>query len=343
MITNLDELYSYEHKHKRIDISGVVFNIKNRTDNDAKQYLKIKGIEGETADEIIKDVRKLLTENPDWKATDKKSMEKLNAADAPSKFDGIFAGWGGFLGLGLTIAFGFIMHTEHIILLSFGAIVVACITAGIGAGIGASIDRKRYLSGLKKDKIQEEFDKLTEDEKKAYKKKKAIASVIGVVAVLAIAFFGILLVTPCTILGHDLVHHDAKAPTCTEDGWEAFDDCQRCDYTTYQKVAATDHDWGDWEVVEEATYSHGGVEKRVCSVCGEEDSIATDKLESETSESSSSSSSESSEPEVCHACNGTGYTKWYYGSSDAEAYADGHDPYWYDTCPICHGTGEVYE
>ena len=30
---------------------------------------------------------------------------------------------------------------------------------------------------------------------------------------------------------HDLVHHDAKAPSCTEIGWDAYDTCSRCDYT----------------------------------------------------------------------------------------------------------------
>ena len=42
-------------------------------------------------------------------------------------------------------------------------------------------------------------------------------------------------------LGHALVHHDAKAPTCTEIGWEAYDTCSRCDYTTYKEIAATGH------------------------------------------------------------------------------------------------------
>ncbi len=43
--------------------------------------------------------------------------------------------------------------------------------------------------------------------------------------------------------GHDLVNHDAKAPTCTEPGWEAYETCSRCDYTTYKEVAATGHDY----------------------------------------------------------------------------------------------------
>ncbi|MCQ2069909.1 MAG: leucine-rich repeat domain-containing protein [archaeon] len=36
-------------------------------------------------------------------------------------------------------------------------------------------------------------------------------------------------------LGHDLVHHDAKEPTESENGWYAYDTCTRCDYTTYKE------------------------------------------------------------------------------------------------------------
>ncbi len=43
-------------------------------------------------------------------------------------------------------------------------------------------------------------------------------------------------------LGHDLVHHDAKAATCTEIGWNAYDTCSRCDYTTYVEIEALGHD-----------------------------------------------------------------------------------------------------
>ena len=35
---------------------------------------------------------------------------------------------------------------------------------------------------------------------------------------------------------HDLVHHEAQAATCTEIGWEAYDTCSRCDYTTYAEL-----------------------------------------------------------------------------------------------------------
>ena len=37
---------------------------------------------------------------------------------------------------------------------------------------------------------------------------------------------------------HALVHYDAQAPTCTKPGWDAFDTCSRCDYTTYAELPA---------------------------------------------------------------------------------------------------------
>lgn len=41
-------------------------------------------------------------------------------------------------------------------------------------------------------------------------------------------------------LNHDLVRHVAQAPTCTEKGW-AYDTCSRCDYTTYAELPALNH------------------------------------------------------------------------------------------------------
>ena len=37
---------------------------------------------------------------------------------------------------------------------------------------------------------------------------------------------------------HDLVYHDAKAPTCTEDGWRAYQTCTRCPMTNKQILSA---------------------------------------------------------------------------------------------------------
>jgi|GEM_PF-1966168 len=50
-------------------------------------------------------------------------------------------------------------------------------------------------------------------------------------------------------LGHDFEHLEAKAATCTEIGWNAYDACKRagCDYTTYQEIPALGHKYSqDW-------------------------------------------------------------------------------------------------
>ena len=47
-------------------------------------------------------------------------------------------------------------------------------------------------------------------------------------------------------LDHGLIPHTGKAATCTESGWEAYDTCSRCNYTTYAELAALDHDWSNW-------------------------------------------------------------------------------------------------
>ena len=60
-------------------------------------------------------------------------------------------------------------------------------------------------------------------------------------------------------LGHDLKHHEAKPATCTEIGWNAYDTCLRCDYTTYRELAAKGHTPGTSATCTEA---------QICTVCG---------------------------------------------------------------------------
>lgn len=44
-------------------------------------------------------------------------------------------------------------------------------------------------------------------------------------------------------LNHDLEQHAAKVPTCTEIGWNAYETCSRCDHTTYTELPALNHDY----------------------------------------------------------------------------------------------------
>lgn len=42
-------------------------------------------------------------------------------------------------------------------------------------------------------------------------------------------------------LDHDIASHEAKAPTPDEIGWNAYNTCSRCDYTTFEMLPATGH------------------------------------------------------------------------------------------------------
>ena len=65
-------------------------------------------------------------------------------------------------------------------------------------------------------------------------------------------------------LGHDVVHHVAKDATCTEKGWNAYDTCSRCDYTTYAEIPAKGHTWNEWTVTTPATCTAAGEKTRTC-------------------------------------------------------------------------------
>ncbi|MBQ3356603.1 MAG: S-layer homology domain-containing protein [Oscillospiraceae bacterium] len=75
-------------------------------------------------------------------------------------------------------------------------------------------------------------------------------------------------------LGHDLVHHEAQAVSCTEKGWAAYDTCTRCDYTTYAEIPASGHSPADAvkenEVAPTCTEAGSYDEVVYCSVCGAE-------------------------------------------------------------------------
>ena len=68
-------------------------------------------------------------------------------------------------------------------------------------------------------------------------------------------------------LGHDRIHHAAKAATCTEIGWEEYDTCSRCDYTTYKEIPATGHHHN--AVVTEPTCTEKGYTIHTCVDCGD--------------------------------------------------------------------------
>ena len=68
---------------------------------------------------------------------------------------------------------------------------------------------------------------------------------------------------------HDLVHHDAKAPTCTEIGWEEYDACQRegCTYTTKVELPALKHKLVHHDAKAPTCTEIGWEEYDTCSRC----------------------------------------------------------------------------
>ena len=67
---------------------------------------------------------------------------------------------------------------------------------------------------------------------------------------------------------HDLKQHAAKAPTCTEKGWNAYETCSRCDYTTYTELTALNHDLEQHAAKAPTCTEIGWNAYETCSRCG---------------------------------------------------------------------------
>ena len=69
-------------------------------------------------------------------------------------------------------------------------------------------------------------------------------------------------------LGHEIVHHNGKTLTCLEVGYEAYDTCSRCDYSTFTELGRLSHEYSsDWTVDLDATCSREGKKSRHCLYC----------------------------------------------------------------------------
>ena len=76
-----------------------------------------------------------------------------------------------------------------------------------------------------------------------------------------------LVITPA--LGHDRIRCDAKNPTCTDIGYNAYEKCLRegCTYTTYQEIPALGHDNVVYEGREATCTVFGWEAYTVCNRC----------------------------------------------------------------------------
>lgn len=71
-------------------------------------------------------------------------------------------------------------------------------------------------------------------------------------------------------LGHDY-SDTVVAPTCEEAGY-TLHECTRCGISYQDEIVpAAGHDYGKWETVTEATCTTNGRQRRICKVCGAED------------------------------------------------------------------------
>ena len=72
-----------------------------------------------------------------------------------------------------------------------------------------------------------------------------------------------------------MVAQDAKAVTCTEEGWEAYEDCSRCDKTTKVVIPAPGHTYvsgtcSECDTEHEHTYGEWYGDTSTCTEAGKE-------------------------------------------------------------------------
>ena len=80
-------------------------------------------------------------------------------------------------------------------------------------------------------------------------------------------------------LGHDIINHEAQEPTCSAIGWDAYETCSRCSYSTKVEKEMLSHSFG-WIVDQQPTLDADGIKHEECSVCGEKrnENTPIDKL-----------------------------------------------------------------
>ena len=141
-------------------------------------------------------------------------------------------------------------------------------------------------------------------------------------------------------LGHDKVNHDAKAPTCTDTGWDAYETCSRCNYTTYAEKAALGHDKVNHDAKAPTCTDIGWDAYETCSRCNyttyaEKTALGHDKVNHDAKAPTCTDTGWDAY-ETCSRCNYTTYE---------EKAALGHDKVSHDAkAPTCTDIGwDAYE
>lgn len=88
--------------------------------------------------------------------------------------------------------------------------------------------------------------------------------------------------------GHNEVTVTGKGATCTEEGLTDGKQCSVCGVVTVkqEKIPVTDHSYGNWVTVKDATEQEEGLQERTCAGCGKKDQQKLDKLPPQQTEPS---------------------------------------------------------
>ena len=138
-------------------------------------------------------------------------------------------------------------------------------------------------------------------------------------------------------LGHDKVQHDAKVATCTEAGWDAYDTCTRCDYTTYQEIPALGHDYQTEWSHDESQHWHACKNEG----CNEKDSYAGHDWDNGAITTPATCEKEGVKTYTCTTCEATkietifatGHNLTKTDAKAATCKEDGNNAYY--TCKVC--------
>ena len=128
-------------------------------------------------------------------------------------------------------------------------------------------------------------------------------------------------------LGHTEIIDEAVAATCTEDGLTAGVHCSVCNATVVaQEVVPASHTYGEWEIITEGDCFTPGEQKRVCSVCSEEEVEKTVAL------GHSFVQNEETKLFYCEICDARIFAGHLYAAIDVEMN-------WYDAYKYCDALG----
>ena len=124
---------------------------------------------------------------------------------------------------------------------------------------------------------------------------------------------------------HALEQHAAKAPTCTEIGWDAYDTCSRCDYTTYAELPALNHDLKQHAAKAATCTEKGWDAYEACSRCNyttyAEQPALNHDLEQHAAKAPTCTEIGWNAYETCSRCNYTTYAEQPALNHDLEQHA----------------------